>query len=546
MTRRRHRPRTFLHALGLLFLAVSCMAAVCTQASAHEIHYRLQPGDTLIGLGKRVLVDPRDWVVLQRLNRIKDPYRMPTGSILRIPVELVRPEARTAEVVAVVGEARVNGVAATAGETIAAGSRLETGADGHIVLRLPDGSRLALPAHSQMRIDALRSVRGLDGLDVELGLDHGRVESDVPPERGPAARYRVDTPTAVIGVRGTEFRVGADPEAGTSRAEVTRGRVEVQGGEARHGAPVRKVAAGYGLVVGRDAMLSMPLRLLPAPPTDGLPTLFEEPLLRVPLPDMDDAVAWRVQVFTGEPDAPALFDERVTETTARIARLTDGDYVLRLRAIDRHGLEGLDAQHAFRLKARPEPPFLAAPIDDGKVIAGDVAFRWAQAPEAARYRFQLGNGQDFDAALVVDELIEGSSFGIALAPGRYRWRMASLRADGDVGPWSTAATFEVRPLPTTPQPPAVGEDALDFRWSGEPGQRFEYQFADDESFAEPLAQAVVNEPQASLPLPVPGSYWMRVRTIDPDGFVSPWSGAQKVVVPAGYPWWMLPLLLLAL
>jgi hypothetical protein len=123
--------------------------------------------------------------------------------------------------------------------------------------------------------------------------------------------------------------------------------------------------------------------------------------------------------------------------------------------------------------------------------------------------------------------------------------MASVRADGDRGPWSAVAAFEVRPIPAAPEPPAIGDKNIEFRWSGEAGQRFDYQFASDEAFATLLAEASVTEPLISLPLPDSGSYWMRVRAIDPDGFVSPWSPAQKVVIPAGFPWWVLlfPLLI---
>mgnify|MGYP005755515027 FL=1 len=49
-----------------------------------------------------------------------------------------------------------------------------------------------------------------------------------------------------------------------------------------------------------------------------------------------------------------------------------------------------------------------------------------------------------------------------------------------------------------------------------------------------------------LPRPAPDTYYMRVRAIDADGFVGAWSGAQRIIVPADFPWWMLLLPLLAL
>ncbi|NMG77131.1 FecR domain-containing protein [Aromatoleum diolicum] len=533
--------RPLLPGLAVLALASFCGAAAA--APGDEIRYRVRAGDTLIGLGQTLLANPAHWSRLQKLNAVADPYRIPVGTQLRIPVALLRAQPRSAEVVAVVGEARANGRALAAGETLGAGSALDTGDDGHVVLRLPDGSRLVLPARSSLRVDTLKGYAGTAAQDVRVRLDKGRVESRVAPQRGPAARYRVDTPTAVIGVRGTEFRVGVDD--GASRAEVTAGRVAVsRAGERGRRAAVRELAAGFGLVARVGAGLPQAVPLLPAPSAAGLPTLFEEPLLRIPLPAMAGAHGWRLEVAEDRPDAPVLASQQLASGPARIAGLADGDYRLVLRAIDAQGLEGRDTTHAFRLKARPEPPFLGAPGDGGKASAGGVAFSWTQAPQATTYRLQLSAGEDFAAPLADVEGLGETAYRAELAPGNYRWRLASVRADGDRGPWSAAARFVVRPLPQAPEPPAIGSDTLEFRWKGEPEQRFDYQFAADESFAAPLHEGAVPEPHASLPRPGAGSYWMRVRAIDPDGFISPWTGAQKVVVPAQFPWWLLALPLL--
>jgi hypothetical protein len=42
-----------------------------------------------------------------------------------------------------------------------------------------------------------------------------------------------------------------------------------------------------------------------------------------------------------------------------------------------------------------------------------------------------------------------------LQPGVYHWRLASLRADGDQGPWGDARSFEVVVPPPAPAPPAA-------------------------------------------------------------------------------------------
>ena len=517
--------------------------AVTMPLHAEEIRYVVQPGDTLIGLGEALLARPADWVVLQRLNGIGDDRRIPVGTHLRIPVRLLRPEPREAEVAEVVGEVAANGVPLSAGDRVGAGTALHTGDAGHVVLRLPDGSELSLPARSAARIGTLQGYAGTDAQDVGVTLEQGRVESRVSPQRGPAARYRVDTPTAVIGVRGTDFRAAIDPEAEVSRTEVTSGAVRVAGAGSVRG-PVRDVAGGFGLLARSGERLPSPVALLPPPPVEGMPTLFERPLLRLAPPVLDGAVRYRVQV-RAEAGSAMLFDD-VFDGQIRIAGLDDGPYVMRLRGIDADGLEGLDAEYAFALKARPEPPFMSMPRAGGKAPAGVVRFEWADSPEADRYHLQVSTTDDFSTLMLDDAARTGTSAQVELEPGRHLWRIASIRADGNRGPWSDVAGFEVRPPPAEPEPPQIGDDEMVFRWSGEPGQRFEIEFAADREFTRMIHSAASNVPEWTVAKPGPDTYWIRVRAIDPDGFIGPWTAGQSVIVPASFPWWMLLLPLLVL
>ncbi|GAB6039846.1 FecR family protein [Endothiovibrio diazotrophicus] len=530
---------------AVLAIAATLLMTSPPSARGEEVRYHMKPGDTLIGLGYRLLRDPGDWREVRRINRIKDPYRIPVGSTLRIPEEMLNTERRTARVVTSTGESEVNGQPAAPGTLLGEGDRLHTG-EGHVILRLPDGSKLVLPARSEARMERLRGYRGMEGTEVGIGLERGRVESQVQPQNRSGARYRVDTPTAVIGVRGTGFRVATDGRDGASRAEVTKGRVAVSGTGRR--AAATAVDAGYGLVVSAAGEVPpTPVKLLPAPATEGLPTLFQQPVVSFTPPPLEGAEGWRVQVTVDRPDAPVLADRPFTrEQPIRIAGLEDGDYLLLIRGIDTHGLEGHDATHPFRLKARPEPPFLSAPVDGAKVNTGASRLRWTGAPEAARYRLRIGTDESLATPQVAEDALTRTDYDADLPPGTYYWRMASVRDDGDVGPWSPTARFIVRPLPDAPQAAVLDEDSMHFRWNGEAQQRFEYQLADDRHFANVVAEGEVAQPRVTLPLPVAGAYWLRVRSIDPDGFTSPWSGAQKSIVPSDFEWWLVLTLLFAL
>lgn len=72
-----------------------------------------------------------------------------------------------------------------------------------------------------------------------------------------------------------------------------------------------------------------------------------------------------------------------------------------------------------------------------------------------------------------------------------------------------------------------GGGAITFRWSGEPGQKFDFQLADDVKFAKPLIAQTLEKPEIEVPRPGPGTYFMRFRATDPDGFVGPYSSVQK-------------------
>lgn len=539
---------------------VTCMLAAVVAAvgfwvspaqAADEMIYRVEPGDTLMRLGKALLARPDDWVKVQRLNKVADPRRIPVGTELRIPLALLQPFPRSAQVSAVAGEALVDGRAAEVGTRVGAGSALETGAGGHIAIELPDGSQLVLPARSKARIERLHGYGGTDAQTVDLSLEEGRVESQVAPQRGPAARYRVDTPTAVIGVRGTDFRVGWDSEHATSRAEVTAGSVVAS---AAATGSTRTLESGYGLVTRAGAVRAEAVALLPAPDLSALPTLFERPLIRVPLPELDGARQWRVQVTRADAPVPVLFDQRVDEDAARIPDLSDGEYRLLVRGIDGSTLEGFDAEHRFRLKARPEPPFTSLPQDGSKTSAGKVALTWTHAPEATHYIVEVAHvtaaaapdAADVFAAPARREVTNSSAMTLELEPGEHAWRVASVRADGDQGPWSDPVSFTVRPLQALPEPPEIGKDAMTFRWVSEPEQRFEYQISRDAAFSGIVSEGELAVPELVVQRPAPGTYYLRIRAIDADGFVNAWTGAQRVEVPADPPWWMMlaPLLLL--
>lgn len=527
--------------LALLALLAAAPPAPAAGSSTDEpVHlHTTAPGDTLIGLARRLLVEPARWPELQRLNGVRNPRRLPVGGTLRIPLSLMRSEAVPGEVSAVRGDVRSGDTSVTPGLPLPEGSELRTGDDGHVTVRLVDGTVLRLRSGSRVRIDESRRLPGAGSTRSGVRLEQGRVEVDAQPARGGQPGFRIVTPQGVLGVRGTAFRVDADETR--TRGEVLEGVVAARGAVA---ADEQRVAAGYGTVIDAGGRVAPPTPLLPAPDLSGLPPLHQRPLVRLNLPLPPGAVGWRVQVGADDRFEALLADVRSQVPELRIAGLDDGRHPIRLRAVAANGLEGLDARGTLTLKARPEPPLPRAPAARAVVRGERVEFAWAASSEARRYRLQLARvapGSDpaaaaFDAPLQdLQDLDALTAIVQPLPPGHYAWRLASVRADGDAGPFGDPQGFELRPLPppvAPPTPPSVGDQSIRIFWQGLPGQLFDFQLARDAAFTQVIEERRTERTEIEMPLPGSGRFHLRLRARDADGFVGPWSASQHVdVVP---------------
>jgi hypothetical protein len=492
--------------------------------------YTTVPGDTLIGLGKRLLVNPAQWPQLTRANALRNPNQIATGTALRIPLRLMQTETVPATVITVVGEAR-GGAGATlqAGALVAEGGEIGTGTDGHVTIRLVDGTVLRLRPNSRLAVRESRRVPAAGSTQSGARIDQGRVEVEAAPAQAGRPGFRIDTPQGVLGVRGTEFRVGIDPAQGQTRGEVLGGTVAVSdpkgGGEQR-------VGAGFGTVIDNAGQVAPPVRLLDAPVVAALPALQERLLMRFVLPAMAGASAYRGQVARD-----ATFDQVVADLTSptpelRFAELADGDYVLRVRGIDAKGLEGRDADHRFRLKARPEAPLPSAPAPRAVSFGDRADFTWAANNDAQTYRLRLAADPAFKTVLRDLKGLTALAASIdGLVPGTYHWQLASVRAGDDQGPWGDVRSFELRPPPPNPKQPQVGDSAVGFAWDAAPGQTFEFQVARDLAFTQRVLERKLTQPSIDLPLPGTGRFYVRLRATDPDGFVGPYTTPQYFDVP---------------
>ena len=444
MTGRMDCARTLVLAIliGAAAASASPAAAAKSRGGASAL-YTVKPGDTLYDLADRYLLRLDDYREVQRLNRVWEPRRLPVGVKLQIPVRLLRTKAIDARLGAYRGSVTITsaGRAATVaiGLVLREGDVVATGANAFARLDLPDGSRVAIPSQSRVRIDRLRWTLLTAAADREFTVEAGRSESSVIPLHAPQDRYIVRTPLSVSAVRGTEFHVSYEPAERQAATEVLRGVVAVSADRRRKATTL----AGYGVTVGAQGALA-PAPLAVAPELLRPEKMQDQPQLAFDVAPAADVRAYRLRLA-----ADAGFVDTLAETTAQEPHFTfdglgDGDYFVRVSVIGQDGLEGMPRTYAFRRFLNTIDLF--RPSVTGARRQRRCLFRWTTSGGGERtFRFQLY--RDAATSPLVDELglTEPQITLTDLPPGAYVWRVMSraVAAGRSVDKWSLAERFVI-------------------------------------------------------------------------------------------------------
>ena len=527
--------RTLLHC-GIFLAALTPVHIV-----AADWEYRVVRGDTLIGVAQKFFLDPKNWPEFQKINGVRQPRRLQPNSILRIPVEWIKEAPGTAVVASLEGSAKIiegpnsRDAALAVGDVLTTGDVVKTEKNASVSLRFIDGSKILVMKDSTLKLDRLSHYPNTGMVNTEIRLEHGRAETQVEHFKGPASRYEIRTPMAQLGVRGTDFRVGVNPDGSASQTEVLAGEVQAATSEADV-----SVTKGFGTILAAGKPPTPPVELLPAPDLSSMAELVDRTPIRFRWQPMTNASGYRVMVQR-EDQTQVFRDDGVSKVAdASFPDLPDGRYVVRVRGIANDGLEGLNAQRNVTVKARPEPPFTQAPDDKGVVRGERPEFRWATVSEAASYRFQLAQDPELKSTLIDAAAVKTTQLALdkPLRPGDYFWRVASRRESGDQGPFGDIQQFTLKAIPVVADSatPVVDDKQLTLRWkSGSPGQSYRFQLARNRDFAPALTDVKLGEPEIQLPRPVGGTLFMRVQAIDGDGYEGPFGSPQQIQVAPNFP-----------
>ena len=527
----------------LLFL---CLWSLTSATFAEDWLYTVQPGDTVWDNSHTQLKDWRYWEDILKHNNIRNAAKIRPGTKIAIPLYVVREETSEVRVDNVVGQVDVvfrnktEKLPLKPGMSLVAGDKLVSGANSTVLLSLEDKSSILLQENSELEFTRLQTLGAgaHKSMNTRLRVNRGRMNMTANPDHVPDSSYEILTVSANSAVRGTGFRIGVEKDS--SRTEVLDGVVSV--GNALGNVTVPK---NFGTVAKKDSPPLKPVQLLPAPDLSSFPELIRYLPTVVNLNSLEQAQGYRVQIALDKAFMKIRLDRVVKNKLMIDQHLEDGEYWLRVRGVDAHGLEGNNARMAFRIDARPEAPMVREPLSDQVLHVGAVNFSWAEVEDVSSYLFELARDADF-TQIQKKESLRGTDLTLEIGePGDYYYRLSSVTADGRQGPPGRAVKIRVLPVPAVPEPkpPAVEGDELRLAWQKVEGiASYQVQLAADPDFQELVADVKTTEPWIQIHRPPGGFYYFRLRSIDPEGYEGAFGTPQRFEVePGSY----LPLILFA-
>ena len=169
--------------------------------------------------------------------------------------------------------------------------------------------------------------------------------------------------------------------------------------------------------------------------------------------------------------------------------------IIRVSAIDQHGLEGVPLVQAFTMKAYPEPPFIVEPkvtrssddafcLDRGANYPRPTICKWHAMPTLNKSSAML------KISLGVDYTLDN------LADTTYYWRVATQTVQAgksEQGHYSDIQSFNKLPAQAQAALSDGEDNQISLNWAGEAGQRFFFTTAHDAEFKRLYLEREVNQ-----------------------------------------------------
>jgi hypothetical protein len=404
--------------------------------------YTVNHKDSFERIYQKYLNKRANIVALSKYNHHALNKRLQPGQVINIPVEMLKKIQTNAQVLLVYGDVNVTNAAGSdthkvkKGDLLTQGDSLTTGKNSLAKLLFADGSNIDIQPNSNLSIQASFKYAGKETFVTNLKLVKGRTEVSANPDHVLGNTLQIQTPSAVAAVRGTQFRVGAEDNIALQ---------ETLDGKVAFSASGQEVllAKGYGSVAEKGKAPLPPIQLPSAPDVSALSKLLETNPAEFNLPPQQDVVAWVGQLAL-DANFTQILNEQTTQSGKLIfADLAEGQYFLKLRAQDQHGLQSLDAIHSFTVMFRPTEPVLELiePLDGAVIPLAPTDLSWTPIPAATSYIIQIARDINFadkvfERHASFSKLTINQSFGA----GEYYWRVAAL-SNGKLQKFSNIRKF---------------------------------------------------------------------------------------------------------
>ena len=400
------------------------------------ISYTVRKGDNLYNLALHYMRRLADYRAVQTLNKVRDPYRLPVASTLLFPRPLLKSDPLEAKVIAFRGATTIDGRPATLGTILGEGRRIRTGPNAFLSIALADGSTVTLPSQSMVRIERLRRFRLTGEMERLFKLEDGRSQTEVTPRTNGRDRFEIRTPISVAAVRGTDFRVAVLDGGKAATTEVLGGHVGLAGGGTE-----TMLDPGLGARVTPDGTTG-PVKLLPPPDIIDPARIQSGPELAFRIAPLEGVARYRVQIGKDAGFLDIAEEVLVDRAEASLPPVPDGDWFVRVTALDSNEIEGLPRvigfeRHLNGVRATVEP------LPGGRRFL----FKWQDLGEGThRYRFVIARAGAPDTPVVDEPALTGKSFvATDLAPGDYVWRVetSGISNGKTYANWSNPQTLTV-------------------------------------------------------------------------------------------------------
>jgi len=417
---------TLCYFLALLGTAQEAVAAPISANDSWS--YTVKKNDVLELVCAKYCLKKTNIHEIAAFNQLRNIHLLQPNQTIKIPLGVLKTINVSANILDATGDVQIKKSELGAfqkiniAEQLLAGAIVKTGLNSIVKLRFADGSETVLQPNSTLKVLASHQYAGKLNYVIKLQLSAGRTEITANPAHLENHHLEVETPSAVAVVRGTQFRVAADPANAVE--ETLRGHVAFAVGE--HAVDVHE---NFGSV-SVNGQVPLPPQQLPNPPeTNSFSNSFDELPISFPI---NSAVAGTVWAQLAKNAAfTEIIDEKTQDYSSQLAthvlrydNLTTGQYFLKLRTQDVTGLQSIDAIHSFTMNPIAVRPILTFP-KEVTLVDGNTDFKWTHLSNKNAFLIQIASDAAFNH-IVLEKLTSFNTFNLVsdLPKGEYYWRVA--------------------------------------------------------------------------------------------------------------------------